>query len=208
MMAGVMTCRSRSTLFALALLLAVGSSAARGKDLDVALAPAAPKNPRTPALPAEFGRHAFQLDVQDLREGASIGKRLLTLEQTYDVRASVADFARALFEQSATAWGLRIEAGATRVLTVSIERLFVTETAKAMGARYEAEVDVTFTLAEPPGQVLWKGKVSSRVSRFGKGGAEGTYSKLLSEALWDAFATFLETPELQQALRREDPQPP
>ncbi len=112
---------------------------------------------------------------------------------------SVKQFAKDVFVETATGWGVRIEPEANPVLALRLWRFFVTETDQPVGSSYAAEVRVGFELKERGGNVLASGLVSGDARRYGRKRSADNCNEVLSDAIKEAYANLLEQSALQAA---------
>jgi|SRR5471032_612951 hypothetical protein len=73
-------------------------------------------------------------------------------------------------------------ANADRVISVEVQRFFVTES-----NLYEGDVALGVTLSDAVGRVLWHGVVEGKSKRFGRSFAAENYQETLTSASFEAF---------------------
>jgi len=95
-------------------------------------------------------------------------------------------------------WGLKVDRGADRVLTLKVVRFSVDESNKAVGSVYASEVKLTYTLADRGGRRLMDGAASGSAHRYGRARSADNINEVLSDALKEAFAEVLSNSRLQE----------
>lgn len=93
--------------------------------------------------------------------------------------------------------GLKKAAPADRQLDVSLSRFTVSESNKALGSTYTAEIHLGYMLKDAKGKKLTEGASSGTANRYGKSRSGANMSEVLSDALKDAFTGVLEDPNVQ-----------
>ena len=92
--------------------------------------------------------------------------------------------------------GIKLGAGATRVLTGEVQRFFVTEE-----NTYDTDVAIKFRLADSSGRELWQGVGEGHSHRFGRSFSADNYQEALSSALFEAVKDLLANPDFRKNFR-------
>ncbi len=88
-----------------------------------------------------------------------------------------------------------VESGGTVILKSEIRKFFAEE-----ANRYNATVELRFTLADPAGKVLWAVETAGTSSRYGIGYKAANYYEVLSDALIGAVHELVRNPNFKKAL--------
>ena len=160
-------------------------------------------------LPGPMLHIPARLYLGDGRAGdapRSIGTRtddddqMTTLFATNEVVPYVADVMRSTLPQ----WGMLVEDTADLLLDATLVRFRVSETNNPVGAMYRAEVRLGADLKGPGGKVLWSGTASGDATRYGRKFSSDNANEVLSDAMLNAFAAMLRSPQLQFSWARTD----
>ncbi|HEX7832883.1 MAG TPA: SHOCT domain-containing protein [Thermoanaerobaculia bacterium] len=175
------------------------------KELNVTLkfAPQEGVQSNSPDLAAGVTEKPIALLVEDARGGdaAVIGQGTNDDDATFPIRATsdVVPFIHETLKDVATNWGVKIDDGADRVLTIRLARFTVDESNKALGSVYEAEARLAFVLSDKSGKKLAEGSGSGSATRYGRARSADNCNEVLSDSLKEAFATVLSDSRLQDA---------
>src|SRR6185436_10035277 len=101
--------------------------------------------------------------------------------------------------KTASDWGIRLAPDAPLTLDGHLLRFNLVEKNQAVGSTYNADVRVSFKLANDRGQTLWEGTGAGDATRYGKARSEETASEVLSDAIKEAYAAVFADPALQNA---------
>lgn len=146
-------------------------------------------------------RRPVAVKIEDLRAGddpADIGVRTDDDDRRHILRATneVLPYVESVFDELLQEWGIKTEAGADLVLTISLAQLKILETNQAVGATYNAEVRLA---AEITGGGDWSGGASGDATRYGKKFSNANVNEVLSDALLEALANLLSEPGVHEA---------
>jgi hypothetical protein len=157
-----------------------------------------------PTLAGPLLEHAVDLRVVEGRtpaQAATLGSRsdggggVFELTTTSDVAA----FAETALHEAARVWGLPVRVGAGARLQGKILEFRVAETNRAMGALFEATVRMGFELLDARGGIAWSGTTGATATRRGRKFSSANCNEVLSDAVVEAFAALLASPQLQAA---------
>ena len=113
---------------------------------------------------------------------------------TDDVGTFVSTHVRGLLDQA----GIKtVAANGAVTLRGEVEKFFVREE-----STYKSEVQIQFVIVDADGVTLWKGLATGEATRFGRSYRADNYYEVLADALVNAMSSFLQAPEIQQALTR------
>jgi hypothetical protein len=196
----------RKVLFAMLMFVTAAAFARdsrRGFEVDLRFTPQEGVSANSPDLTEGMLERPVAVRVEEGRAGdpLEIGQGTNDDDEHFPIVAStplmpyLADTLTAV----ATDWGLKVDKGADRVLTVKVLRFHVDESNKAVGSVYAAEVKLTFTLADGGGRRLADGAASGSAHRYGRARSEDNANEVLSDALKEAFAEVLSSSRLQEA---------
>lgn len=119
------------------------------------------------------------------------------LEATSDVLEFVAE---TLVEQ-ADDWDVQLTMDeAALVLAITIERFEVLETNQAVGATYEAWVELDVALRDGDENELWKGTAEGDATRYGRKYSNDNINEVLSDALVEAFGAVVDDNDFDDAV--------
>lgn len=154
------------------------------------------------ALPPSLLERSVDIRWSDGRkqEDASvIGSGTDDDDKLFSVRAStdVVEFVSNTVGQAAEVQGLKKASPADRQLDISLSRFTVSESNKALGSTYSAEVHLAYTLKDAAGVKLTEGAASGTANRYGKARSGANMSEVLSDALKEAFTGVLEDSSLK-----------
>ena len=111
---------------------------------------------------------------------------------TDDVGVFVGTHVRGLLDQA----GIKtVDANGAVTLRGEVKKFFVREE-----STYKSEVQIQFVIADANGVTLWKGLATGEATRFGRSYRADNYYEVLADALVNAMSSFLQAPEIQQAL--------
>lgn len=171
--------------------------------VDLKFAPQEGVNSNSPDLSSGMLERAVALKLEDGRGGDAleIGQGTNDDDEHFPIVASspVLPFLQGTLASMAADWGLKVEDGADRVLTLKLMRFYVDESNKAVGSVYASEVKVTYTLADKSGKRLMDGADSGSAHRYGRARSGDNANEVLSDALKETFANVLSDPRLQEA---------
>lgn len=194
----------------LALLVVSLCTAAFAKDtnrelaVNLKFAPQESVESSSPTLPSQMLDRSVELRVEDGRRGtepATIGEGTNDDDHVFAIRASsdVVEFIKSTLLSVSEQWALKSGANGERVLTIAVSRYFVTESNKAVGSMYSAEVKLAFRLADAKGKVLAEGVGAGEAHRYGRARSGDNCNEVLSDALKEAYAGVLSDSALQSA---------
>ncbi|HEY2738157.1 MAG TPA: hypothetical protein VGK45_07095, partial [Thermoanaerobaculia bacterium] len=115
---------------------------------------------QSPALGAAMSAKAVRLMIEDGRSGpdpAIIGQTQDHTDQFFPLRTSsnVLAWTTDSVQKAVAVWGIKTADSAPLVLTGRIVQFVLNESTKAVGAVYGAEIQISFTLKNAKGGVLW-----------------------------------------------------
>jgi hypothetical protein len=185
------------------LLAAALPAAAWGEGRKIALRylPQESTHATAPDLPAALLTKPIDIVFEDGRPAADkdvVGEVADDGKSSPITASGVADYAKKVLADNVAAWGIKVQPGAERVVTVKLVRFFVSENPKAIGAMFGSEVRVLVSLAER-NKLLWEGTTTGTTHRYGKRNEENL-NEVLSDALKEAYANALSNPGLGPAL--------
>jgi hypothetical protein len=156
------------------------------------------------ALPGPLIDQPIDIRVQDARQETDprlIGRGTDDDDRLFPIRAAndVLQFATDVISQLAAEQGVKKSTSADRVLNVRVTRFAVTESNKALGSTYSAEVALAYGVSDAGGTTLMEGAVSDEANRYGRARSTGNCSEVLFDALKVAIAKMLSDPSLQAA---------
>jgi hypothetical protein len=142
-------------------------------------------------------------DRRGLDDPARIGTRTDGRDRVHELRATedLSWFLTDAMARILESWQIQVRKSATLKLDIEINSYEAQETNRAAGADYEAVVRLGLRLSEADRE-LWKGGVSASASRYGKKFSNDNVNEVLSDALLEALASVMATPELQDAWSR------
>jgi hypothetical protein len=146
-------------------------------------------------------RTPVSVTVEDLRPGddpADIGTRTDNDDRKHTLRAvdKVQPYLASVVEELLHEWGIQTQDDASLSLNVILVRFSVLETNRAVGATYEANVQIS---AELTGSAEWSGGASGDATRYGKKFSNDNVNEVLSDAVLEALASLLSNPGLHEA---------
>ncbi|HEX3529451.1 MAG TPA: hypothetical protein VH988_20525 [Thermoanaerobaculia bacterium] len=205
-----MTTIRKSRIAVLALtLLAAATAAAHAKATgpwEIALRPLpqASFQGQSPNLGAAMTAKAVRLVIEDGRTGpdpAIIGQTQDHTDQFFPLRTSsnVLAWTTDSVQKAVAVWGIKTANDAPLVLTGRIVQFVLNESTKAVGAMYGAEIQISFTLKNAKGGVLWEGNHGGDSHRFGKSRSEENANEVLVEAIKQACSELFGDAGLQEA---------
>jgi hypothetical protein len=187
-------------------LVAAGAAQAATGPLDITLrySPQESVGTSVPALAADISERPVRLSVADGRTGsdpAVIGESTDDDDRNWPVRVKndLAVWAGEVLTKNAGDWGIRTAPDAPLTLAGKLTRFHVSESNKALGSTYNADIAVSFTLADSRGRTLWSGTSQGDATRYGKSRSEENVNEVLSDAIKEAYANALAEPALQDA---------
>jgi len=95
--------------------------------------------------------------------------------------------------------GLKTASPGGRQFRVRVVRFWINHSDKAIGAMYNAEVSLAYSLTEKAGSVLAEGAQGATATRYGKGHSPDNCNETLSDALKEAFLKVLDDQKLRDA---------
>jgi len=157
-----------------------------------------------PALAADISERPVRLSIVDGRTGsdpAIIGESTDDDDRNWPVRVKndLVAWANEVLTKNAGDWGIRTAPDAPLSLTGKLTRFHIGESNKALGSTYNADVAVSFTLADSHGRTLWSGTAQGDATRYGKSRSEENVNEVLSDAMKEVYANALAEPALQDA---------
>jgi len=145
--------------------------------------------------------HVLVEDGRTVKDLAVIGETTDDDDKLWDVRSSnsLPAWATEVLAKNAGDWGIRVDDKAPLTLVSKIIRFKVSESDKAVGSTYNADVQVAMTLKDGQGRTLWEGTAPGDATRYGKSRSEENINEVLSDALKEAYAQGLADSGLQNA---------
>ena len=199
------TLRFSILLIALSLLATAPAGAADSGPLDISLryVPQESVGTSVANLPLGINERPVALSMEDGRTGADpavIGETTDDDDRVWPVRsANLVPYINEVLTKTAGEWGIRTEAGAPLKLDGKLMRFKVSESNKAVGSTYNADVQVGFTLRNAKGQTLWQGTSAGDATRYGRARSADNMNEVLSDALKEAYAGLFNDSGLQNA---------
>ncbi len=163
-------------------------------------------------LPEAMTRRPVELQVLDGRrqeDPAAIGTRsddddvIHTLRAGNEVRGFVQDAVGRLMRE----WRVPTGPDADQILEMELTKLRLTETDKAVGATYKAEVQIRVVLRSRAGTSLWTADIFGDATRYGRKRSAENSNEVLSDALVEAVVSAFEHRNLQAAWATGEPTP-
>jgi hypothetical protein len=153
---------------------------------------------------ANMAARPVKLVLEDGRSGpdpAVIGQTQDHTDQFFPLRTSsnVLAWTNDALQKATGAWGIKTADGAPLVLAGRIVRFTLNESTKAVGAMYNAEIQISFTLKNAKGGVLWESNASGDAGRFGKSRSEENANEVLVDSIKQAYSEMFANPGLQEA---------
>jgi|SRR6185369_7915588 len=157
-----------------------------------------------PILGAAMSARAVKLVIEDGRTGpdpAVIGQTQDHADQFFPLRTSsnVLAWTTDSVQKAVAVWGIKTANDAPLVLTGRITQFTLNEGTKAVGAVYGAEIQISFTLKNAKGGVLWESTHGGDSHRFGKSRSEENANEVLVEAIKQACSELFGDSALQEA---------
>jgi uncharacterized lipoprotein YajG len=198
------------SLAALALLLCVLAAApALAKDtgvltISLRYSPQESVGSDSPTLLPGISERPVRVAVEDgrtVQDLAVIGETTDDDDRLWPVRVanSLPAWASEVLTRNAGEWGIRVANDAPLTLEAKIIRFKISESNKALGSTFNADVQVALTLKDSKGRTLWEGTAPGDATRYGKSRSEENINEVLSDALKEAYATGLAETGLQNA---------
>lgn len=145
------------------------------------------------------------LRLEDSRrqdDEALIGTRTNDKDRLFKLQAvggDVMEYVEEVLRESAANWGVELVDRAPLALTVRLLVFKVLETNQVVGATYNAEVRLAYSLGDRGGQPRWSGSAEGDATRYGRKFSEANINEVLSDALLEAIANMLSDSALQDA---------
>lgn len=195
------------TLAAFSLLLgALAATAADTGVMTISLryAPQESVGSDSPTLLPGVSERPVRLKVEDgraVQDLAVIGQTTDDDDRLWDVRVAndLSAWATEVLAKNAGEWGIRVDDKAPLTLAVKITRFKISESNKAVGSTYNAEVLTEIALRDGQGRTLWEGSAPGDATRYGHSRSEENMNEVLSDALKEAYAQGLADSALQNA---------
>jgi hypothetical protein len=195
-----------STLLIASVLLApLAARAADSGPLDISLryVPQESVGTSVANLPLGINERPVSLSMEDGRTGAEatvIGETTDDDDRVWPVRsANLVPYINEVLTKTAGEWGIRTDIDAPLRLAGRLMRFKVSESNKAVGSTYNADVQVGFTLKNARGQLLWQGTSAGDATRYGRARSADNMNEVLSDALKEAYAGLFNDSGLQTA---------
>jgi len=158
----------------------------------------------SPTLLPGIGDRPVKVVVEEgrtVQDPAVIGETTDDDDKLWPVRVSnsLTAWATEVLTKNAGDWGVRVAEDAPLTLTAKITRFRITESNKAVGSTYNADVQVALSLKDGRGRLLWEGTAPGDATRYGKSRSQENINEVLSDALKEAYATGLAETSLQNA---------
>jgi hypothetical protein len=157
-----------------------------------------------PILGAAMSARAVKLVIEDGRTGpdpAILGQTQDHTDQFFPLRTSsnVLAWTTDSVQKAVAVWGVKTANDAPLVLTGKIVQFTLNESTKAVGAMYAAEIQISFTLKNAKGGVLWESNHGGDSHRFGKSRSEENANEVLVESIKQACSELFGDAALQEA---------
>jgi hypothetical protein len=188
---------------------AAGTTAAQAKatgpwEMALRPLPQASLQGQSPALGAAMTARPVKLVLVDGRSGpdpAVIGQTQDHTDQFFPLRTSsnVLAWTNDALQKAVAVWGIKTADDAPFVLAGRIVHFTLNESTKAVGAMYNAEIQISFTLKNARGGVLWEGNASGDAGRFGKSRSEENANEVLVDSIKQAYSEMFANTGLQEA---------
>ncbi|HXU46218.1 MAG TPA: hypothetical protein VN783_11885 [Thermoanaerobaculia bacterium] len=201
--------RTKIAIASLALALCLAAGTARAEKLGplnvtLRFVPQESVGSDNPTFEAGISDRPVQVRIEEGRtiaDLAVIGESTDDDDKVWPIRATNDPIAWAneVLAKTAGDWGIRVSADAPLALTGKLTRLRATESNKAVGSVYNADVQVTFQLADAKGRLLWEGAASGDATRYGKARSADNVNEVLSDAVKEAYANVVAETKLQEA---------
>lgn len=136
-----------------------------------------------------------QTDLRKLGEGTEGGDQVFQILASGDVIKFTAD----AIEKMVEAQGLKKADSSAPQLDVRVARFAVSESKKAVGSMYSAEVHLGFLFKTAEGKTTAEGAAAGLASRYGRARSAANCAEVLSDALKEAFVKLLGDEKLQAA---------
>lgn len=190
-------------LAAASLLLALGAEARESGPFTLTLQ-IPPEAAGDAAAVAAFAEHPAKVTVVEGRTGAdltAIGEISDHADKAFPILAAndAVAWADGAFKKSAAAAGIRVSPDAPLALAARLTGLKLTAVTKAFGSTYNAEIQLTYTLADSRGRTLWQGAAEGSANRYGKARSAENANEVLADAAREAFGNALNDAGLQGA---------
>jgi hypothetical protein len=192
-------------LVAASLLMAFRAEARESGPLTITVQspPAEAGAPGAPPSPAMAERPA-KLAIVDGRTGAdptTIGEISDHADKVFPIHAAndVVAWASEAFRKDAADSGIKVSPDASLSLTGKLTLLHLVATTKAFGSTYQAQIQVSFTLADSRGRTLWQGATEGSATRYGKERSADNANEVLTDAAKEAFGNAFSDAGLQSA---------
>lgn len=199
------TLRFSTLLIATALLAPLAARAADSGPLDISLryVPQESVGTSVANLPLGINERPVSLSMEDGRTGADaavIGETTDDDDRVWPVRAAnLVPYINEVLTKTAGEWGIRTDIDAPLRLAGKLMRFKVSESNKAVGSTYNADVQVGFALKNARGQLLWQGTSAGDATRYGRARSADNMNEVLSDALKEAYAGLFNDSGLQSA---------
>lgn len=203
-----MTRAVRAAAIVVALALAVSPATAKKKNLNIDLAytPTEEVAATEVSVSKQLSDIALALAVSDERNVDSaedLGIRTDGDDREHQLVATsdVIEFVTGALVEQAEDWDLNLTEGeAALALAITVERLEVLETNQAVGATYEAWVELDVTLRDSAGNDLWTGGAAGDATRYGRKFSNDNINEVLSDALSEAFGAVVDDNDFDDAV--------
>lgn len=199
------TLRHSILLIAVCLVASLPARAADSGPLDISLryVPQESVGTSVANLPLGINERPVALSMEDGRTGADpavIGETTDDDDRVWPVRsANLVPYINEVLTRNAGEWGIRTDPNAPLKLAGRLMRFKVSESNKAVGSTYNADVQVGFTLKDAKGQLLWQGTSAGDATRYGRARSADNMNEVLSDALKEAYAGLFNDSGLQNA---------
>jgi hypothetical protein len=199
------TLRHSILLIAVCLVTSLPARAADSGPLDISLryVPQESVGTSVANLPLGINERPVALSMEDGRTGADpavIGETTDDDDRVWPVRsANLVPYINEVLTRNAGEWGIRTDPNAPLKLAGRLMRFKVSESNKAVGSTYNADVQVGFTLKDAKGQLLWQGTSAGDATRYGRARSADNMNEVLSDALKEAYAGLFNDSGLQNA---------
>lgn len=134
---------------------------------------------------------------------ALIGTRTDDRDRQFKLRAvgddAVMKYVDRVLRESTGDWGVETVDRAPSELKVKLLVFRILETNQVVGATYNAEVRLAYSIGPRQGKPRWSGSTEGDATRYGRKFSEANVNEVLSDALLEAIANMLSDSALQDA---------
>lgn len=197
--------RAAGIVVASALVVSPATAKKNNLNIDLAYTPTEEVAATEVSISRQLSDVALALEVSDERSVDSVeelGIRTDGDDREHQLVATsdVIEFVAGALVEQAEDWDLQLTEGeAALALAITVERLEILETNQAVGATYEAWVELDVTLRDSAGNDLWTGGVAGDATRYGRKFSNDNINEVLSDALAEAFGAIVDDNDFDDA---------